>query len=143
MRDIAPLVLRLVVGSIFSAQGSRKLFGAIDVPFGRGRLTAMIEEKGFRRPAELATLTSIVELSGGVLVLSGFLTRLALVPLMTVLVMAVTVFKWADGFYGGWDWPYSVLGSSIALFILGPGRYSLDSLFMLPPAIWQTGFGRA
>jgi putative oxidoreductase len=133
----ASLVLRIVVGSIFLAQGVRKLFGKRDAPFGRGGLTAMIEAKRLPSPPLLALLASIVEFSGGILLLSGLLTRLALIPLMTILLMAVLVFKRSDGFYGGWDWPYSVLGSSVALFILGPGRYSLDSLFMMPSVIWR------
>jgi putative oxidoreductase len=117
-----------VVGGIFCAQGYRKLFADRDLAFGRNRLTAMIAEKGFPMPAMLATLTSVAELGCGMLVIAGFLTQLAVIPLIAVLTMAVTQFKWKDGFYGGWDWPFSVLGGSVALLLLGSGRYSVDAL---------------
>jgi putative oxidoreductase len=126
--DLASLVLRLVVGGIFCAQGYRKLFADRDLPFGRNGLTKMIAEKNLPSPAQLALLTAMAELACGLFVLAGLLTQLAVIPLIGIMIMAVTQFKWKLGFYGGWDWPFSVLGSSVALLLLGSGRYSIDAV---------------
>lgn len=116
------------MGGIFSAQGYRKLLGDFDAPFGRGGLTAMITAKGLPNPALLALLTAITELACGVLVLTGTLTLVAVVPPTAIMALAVTQFKWKAGFYGGWDWPFSVLGGCVAILLLGPGGYSVDAL---------------
>jgi uncharacterized membrane protein YphA (DoxX/SURF4 family) len=117
-----------VVGGIFCAQGYRKLFADRDLQFGRNGLIAMIAERGYPMPAVLATLTSIAELGCGLLIVAGLLTQLAIIPLIAIVALAVTQFKWKAGFYGGWDWPLSVLGGSVALLLLGSGRYSVDGL---------------
>lgn len=87
----------------------------------------MITEKGFPIPSVLAALTATTELSCGLLVLAGLFTQLAVIPLIGILLMAVTQFKWKAGFFGGWDWPFSVLGGSLALLLLGSGAYSADA----------------
>lgn len=128
MEEIAALVLRLVVGVIFVAQGYRKLFGAADRPPGRTNLTHMIAERGIGRPKEWALLVSVTELLFGSLVLIGLMTRLAVIPLIALLIAAIVLFKIREGFIGGWDWPLSVLGSLTAILLLGGGEFSLDTI---------------
>ena len=128
MADTASLVLRIVVGMIFIAQGYRKLFAAPDAHHGRANLVAMIENRGLPYPGRLAFASSTVELVCGSFVLIGLLTRVFVVPLIAVLVPAILLFKIRDGFIGGWDWPLSVLGGSVAILLLGGGDYSIDGL---------------
>jgi uncharacterized membrane protein YphA (DoxX/SURF4 family) len=126
--DLAACVLRVVVGVTFTAQGFRKVFGDREAPFGREALIRLISSKGLPSPELLAALTSLTELTGGLLVLLGLFTRLALIPLMLILLVAILRFKLEVGYFGGWDWPFSVLSSSVALFLIGPGEYSLDAV---------------
>jgi len=128
MEDLAALVLRSVAGAIFVAQGYRKLFGAPDAHHGRSNLVSMIAGRGLPRPGQLALLTSTVELVFGSLVLIGWLTRPAVIPLMLLLVGAIVLFKLREGFFGGWDWPLSVLAALTAILLLGAGEYSVDYL---------------
>jgi len=132
MADLASLVLRVVVGAIFLGQGHTKLFRPPDEPQGRERLAAAIAAAGFPFAARLALLVAAVEAFFGTLLLLGFQTRLATVPLTALLVVAIARVRWQKGFVNGWDWPLSVLGGTIALLLLGSGAYSLDALLGLP-----------
>ena len=129
--DAAELILRIVVGAIFVVQGYRKLFAPAGTKGSGSGLRGMIREAGFPFPDVLATVVSVTELTGGILLLVGLLTRLAAVPLALTLVVAIVRFKWREGFQGGWDWPLSVLGSTIALLLLGAGTVSIDHLIGL------------
>ncbi len=129
--DAAALILRLVVGSIFVVQGYRKLFAPPGSKGSGAALRQMIEAAGFPLPALTARVVAAVELVGGLLLIVGLATRWASIPLALTLVVAIVRFKWKDGFQGGWDWPLSVLGGSLALVLLGAGSFSLDHLLGL------------
>jgi uncharacterized membrane protein YphA (DoxX/SURF4 family) len=121
------LVLRLVVGPIFVAQGYRKVFAHSDAPHGRDELEATLRRVGVPRPSGLARATGYMELGGGGCVLVGLGSRLAVVPLLGILGVAISMVKWRQGFLGGWDWPYSVAGAAIGVLVLGDGRCSLGA----------------
>jgi uncharacterized membrane protein YphA (DoxX/SURF4 family) len=129
--DLATLVLRLVVAAIFIAQGWRKVIDPVDAPHGRGNLQRLIASGGFPSAGTLALLVGLAELGCGILVLAGLLERLAVLPLIGIMLVAIVRFKWKAGFLSGWDWPLSVLGSCLALLLLGAGRFSLDHLLAL------------
>jgi putative oxidoreductase len=135
MQDLAALVLRLVVGGIFFYEGYHKIASPPDAFRGRNGLAALIAKQGFPFPKLTADLVTLAEAVGGVMIVAGLLTRLALIPLIVTVGLAAFVFKRKDGFAGGWDWPFSVFGSSLALLLIGSGGYSLDALFGIP---WTT-----
>lgn len=125
--ELAALVLRVVVGTIFVAEAQRKLFGAPDARHGRADLRRLVARAGAPAPALVASLVSWLELVCGALVLVGLFTRLATVPLAAILLVAIVRIKWSDGFIGGWDWPLSVLAATVGIALLGPGAVSLDA----------------
>jgi uncharacterized membrane protein YphA (DoxX/SURF4 family) len=126
--DISLVVLRLVVASVFVAQGTVKVLGRPDATHGRAALAQLIARGGFPRPTALATAVGVSELVAGSHVGIVYLVRLVAVPLIGILVVAIARFKWRAGFIGGWDWPFAVLGSVVALVISGGGRYGADGL---------------
>lgn len=128
---LASLALRLVVGGIFIAQGWRKVIAPAEASHGRANLERMIASGGFPAAATLAMLVGLAELGCGLAILVGFLLRLAVLPLIVVLLVAIVRFKWKAGFLSGWDWPLSVLGSCVALLLLGAGELSIDRLLSL------------
>ena len=129
--DLAALVLRLTAGVIFVAQGYTKLIRPAEVAHGRANLEAMIRARGLPRSRQIALIVSGFELLGGIALLAGILTRLAIVPLAAILVVAIIGFKFRSGFLGGWDWPLSVLAILVAIALLGPGLYSVDAILGL------------
>src|SRR5688500_15485025 len=83
---LAPLAVRIVVGSVFTWTGWIKL----------NNLPRMIEnfrEWGIPAPEILTPLASGIEFIGGLLLLVGLLTRFAAVPLMIVMVVAIIAAK--------------------------------------------------
>ncbi len=127
----AALILRLLVGAIMTAQGYRKLLQDPAAPHGRQQLASVIADMGLPAAGQLALLVAVCELVAGVLVLAGLITRLATIPIIVILLVALRA-KWPSGFFGGWDWPLSVLGATLALLALGPGPWSLDAALGLP-----------
>jgi putative oxidoreductase len=119
------LLLRLVVGLLFAAHGSQKLFGW----FGGGGpqgTTAFFASLGFRMPAAMAILAGLSELGGGLLLASGFLTPLASLLLATVMLNAIATVVWPKGLIGGYEFELTLLTVAIALAATGPGRVSID-----------------
>jgi putative oxidoreductase len=119
---LPPLVARIVVGWVFLWSGWGKL----------NALPRMIEnfrEWGIPHPEILTPFVSGVEFVGGILLLLGFLTRIAAVPLIVVMVVAVISAK-----LGEVDSLETLLGfeevSYLVLFlwlaVAGPGPLSID-----------------
>jgi putative oxidoreductase len=124
--DAALLVLRLVLGAIFIAHGGQKLF-----VFGLDGVTAAFTQMGAPLPAITAPLTAFVELLGGAALVIGLLTRLSAVGLAIVMVGAIGLAHLSAGFFNpnGFEFPLSLLGTSIALALTGAGTYSIDARF--------------
>ena len=123
----AMLPLRLALGVIFIAHGAQKTFGW----FGGKGLTETVA--GFDAsgiPEVLAYIAIFTELIGGLCVLIGFATRWASLGLAIVMLVAIFKVHLANGFFmsdKGIEYCLALLGMSLALFLGGPGKPSLDS----------------
>jgi putative oxidoreductase len=121
---VAPLVARLTLGVTFVGTGWGKL-QHLD------KVTAYFTDLGLPAPHFQATLVGATELIGGALLLAGFASRLASLPLLVTMVVAILTAKRADiagvsDLFGLLEWTYLVLLAWLALS--GPGRFSLDGL---------------
>ena len=125
----AVVLIRLMVGAVFVSEGIQKfLFPAA---IGAGRFAKI----GFPSPELVASLVGCVEITCGLLVLLGLLTRLAAFPPIIVMLTAIGTTKipilLADGFWkmaheSRTDW--SMLLGSVFRLIIGGGRWSIDAL---------------
>src|SRR5437016_4695636 len=88
----ATILLRLMAGSVFLWEGALKF---VYTNQGVGRFTKL----GFPWPAQTADLVAGLEIVGGLLLLAGLFTRLAAVPLMIEMIVAMLATKIAL-FYG-------------------------------------------
>lgn len=124
----AVLLIRLMVGGVFLSEGIQKFLFPDSV--GAGRFAKV----GLPSPELLASLVGVFEITCGLLILVGLLTRLAVIPTIAIMLVALATTKWpilmADGF---WKMAheartdYSMLLGSIFLLVAGSGTWSLDA----------------
>ena len=125
----AVILIRLAVGSVFLSEGIQKFL--FPDQLGAGRFTKI----GIPSPDLLGPFVGSIEIVCGVLVLLGLLTRLAAVPLITIMLVAIASTKipilleqgfWAMAHEARTD--FSMLLGSIFLLIAGAGPASLDAI---------------
>jgi putative oxidoreductase len=129
--SIGLLVGRVIVGFIMAAHGWQKLFDMGPANFGRQTL----EPLGVPAPVAAGYLVTFTELIGGLLLMAGLLTRLAVIALTIDLVIAIILVKSGSPLIVPPDQPGAGLELDLALiagFVIAlfsrPGRLSLDRL---------------
>jgi putative oxidoreductase len=138
----ATVLLRLMAGSVFVWEGLMKFAFPNQ---GVGRFTKL----GFPAPHFTATADAWLEITGGVLLLAGFLTRLIAVPFIIEMLVAMASTK-IPLYLGTSPLPlppvppqiglwavlheirseYAQLLTVTFLLLNGPGRWSLDALLL-------------
>jgi len=122
------LLLRLVVGLVFAAHGSQKLFGSFGGGGPRGTAEGFAS-MGFRLPLAMAVLAGLGEFGGGLLLALGFLTPLAALAMTIVMLNAIVSAHLKNGFWnykGGYEFNLTIIAVGLAVAATGPGRFSID-----------------
>jgi len=122
------ILIRLIVGAVFLSEGIQKFLFPDEL--GAGRFAKI----GLPAPDFLGGFVGTFEITCGALVLLGLFTRFASIPLIIIMLVAISTTK-ADilaekGFWemmhgSRTDW--SMLLGSIFLLIKGGGFWSLDN----------------
>ena len=121
------LVLRVVVGLTMAGHGLQKLFGWFGGPGIKGT-AGFFGAIGFRSATAVAILAALAETSGLLFAL-GFLTPLAALGLVVVMLNAIGSVHWQKGFWntnGGFEFNLTLLTVAVAVAARGPARFSLD-----------------
>ena len=115
-------ILRVVVGVVFVAHGWRKIMAGFDA------VSSSFDAAGIPAPLPAAILVAIVEFVGGVLLILGLKTRLAVIPLAITMAVAMTVVHLKNGFFlpEGYEFTLVLLAALITLGLVGPGPLSVD-----------------
>ncbi|MCI0574454.1 MAG: DoxX family protein [Myxococcaceae bacterium] len=121
---LPPTLARLALGLVFLLSGWGKLHNL-------GMVTNYFTELGIPLPALNATLVAWTEFVCGALLLLGFLSRLAAVPLMGVMAVAILTAKRSEiagltDLFGQMEFAFLLLLAWVA--IAGPGPLSLERL---------------
>ena len=123
------LPLRLTMGLLFALHGAEKVFGIRGGP----GLSAWMTNENYAaglRPAWLwLAAAALFELIGGILILTGFLTRvgsLLVIPIMLVAIYGGIASAEGPVSLARIGYPVAMLGAAIALLIAGGGRASVD-----------------
>jgi putative oxidoreductase len=96
-----------------------------------GGTASFFQELHIPYPLVSAYLATIFESLGVILLVLGLFTRLISIPLMFIMVVAIITVHWENGFAAGNNGiqiPLMFFLMLLALFILGPGKVSLDGL---------------
>ena len=136
VNDHRSVLPRLIVGLVFLSEGIQKfLFPDL---LGAGRF----EKIGFSNPEFLACLVASFEIACGLLVLAGFFTRIAVIPLLVIMLTAIISTKipilaekgfWSMAHEARTDFSMTLL--IIFLFIYGAGKKSIDHRIQLGKGI--------
>lgn len=127
----ATILIRLMVGTVFLSEGIQKFLFADSL--GSGRFAKI----GLPSPEFLGSFVGLFEIICGGLILLGLITRLASIPLIAIMLVAIATTKTEilanDGFWkmmheSRTDW--AMLLGSVFLFINGGGFWSLDKKIM-------------
>jgi uncharacterized membrane protein YphA (DoxX/SURF4 family) len=125
--DWGILLLRILVGWVFAAEGIQKFL--YPAALGVGRFAKI----GIPVPQYSAPFVGAVETVFGFLLILGLFTRLAAIPLLIDISVAIATTKipmllhqgfWAATHEGRTD--FCMFLGSIAIILLGAGRFSLD-----------------
>jgi putative oxidoreductase len=119
---LGPTLARLTLGVVFVGTGWGKLH-SLD------KVTGFFTELGIPAPGFNAVLAASAEFVCGGLLLLGLLSRLAAIPLIITMIVAILTAKRGDlhgisDLLGFEEWTYIVLAIWIA--VAGPGPLSLD-----------------
>ena len=121
------ILIRLMVGAVFLSEGIQKFL----FPAKRG--AGRFEKIGLPEPEFLGYFVGSFEVICGALILTGFFTRVAAIPLICIMLVAIASTKLEmlsdDGFWAmlhasRTDW--AMLLGSIFLLIKGAGAWSFD-----------------
>ncbi len=124
----ALLLVRILVGWVFVSEGIQKFLFPVQLGVGR------FEKIGIPSPHLMAPFVGTVEIVCGTLLLAGLFTRLAAVPLLAVILVAITTTKIPMVAKSGvWSMlhearaDFSMLLGLVFLLIAGAGTLSVDA----------------
>lgn len=121
--DLGPTVLRLALGSMWISHALMKYL-TFTIPGFAGWL----DSQGL--PGFMAWPVFLMELLGGLLILTGFHGRWVSLLLLPVMAVALTTHIGNGWLFtnagGGWEYPLFLMLASFAHFLLGDGAFSLS-----------------
>jgi putative oxidoreductase len=126
--DVALLLIRVMLGVVFVFHGSQKLFGW----FGGGGLSGMagfLEQLQVPAPYVSAILAGAAEFFGGLALLLGIGVRIAVIPMVFTMLVAVYTVHWGvfSNQNQGMEYPLTLAVVLLALGLLGPGRLKIPA----------------
>ncbi|MGO0061959.1 DoxX family protein [Brevibacillus fluminis] len=127
MANLGLLLIRLVVGLIFAAHGTQKLFGWFG-GHGLKGTGGWLESIGIRPGVLMAFLAGAGELVGGLLFAAGTFTWLGAALIVITMLVAIFSVHGKNGFWvtsGGIEYNVILIAIAVGVALVGPGAYVL------------------
>jgi putative oxidoreductase len=127
------LILRVTLGVVMFPHGAQKLLGWYGGYGFSGTMDMFTNKMGI--PAALAFLVIMTEFFGSLGLILGFLTRVAAFGVFCIMVVAVAMVHWPNGFFMNWsgkqagegfEYHLLAIGIALVLMIYGAGKGSVD-----------------
>lgn len=115
-------VLRIATGAVFLDHGYQKMF-----KMGIGGVTGFFGQIGVPLPNVMATLITLLEVFGAIAIIVGFLTRPIALAFVLDMLGAILLVQLKNGF-SKYELEFLLCAASLALFLTGAGRYSVDAM---------------
>jgi putative oxidoreductase len=132
--DVAPLVMRIMLGIVFFPHGAQKVLGWFGGYGLDGTLNYFTQTMGI--PLALAVLVIAAEFLGALGLIVGFLTRVAAFGVASVMTGAIFMVHFKYGFFMNWagkqagegfEYHLLAIALAVAVMITGGGNASVDS----------------
>lgn len=127
--DRGLLLMRIALGVVFVMHGGQKLF-----VYGHAGVASGMAALGLPLPGLSAALITAVELGGGIALLAGAFTRVAAFLIAGAMAVATVSAHLSAGYFlpSGFEYTLTLMLSSLAVFMTGPGAYSVDAAWARP-----------
>jgi putative oxidoreductase len=123
--DLGVLILRVVIGALFVAHGTQKLFGWFG-GYGLQGTAGFMSSLRYRHGRMAALSAGVFETGAGLLLAAGFLTPLAAAAIVGVMINAIVSAKLPQGLMNGYELDLVYAVGALAVAFTGAGRYSVD-----------------
>ncbi len=138
LNESAPMIVRVVQGSLMAGHGAQKLFGSFGGP-GLEGTSGLMEMLGMRPGRPWAYLAGLSEFGGGVLTALGLFNPLGPLGVIASMSMATRKAHWGKPIWvteGGAELPVLNIAIATALMIREPDGFSLDRLLGVRLPAW-------
>jgi len=138
VNEAAPMIVRVVQGTLMAGHGAQKLFGSFGGP-GLEGTSGFMEMLGMRPGRPWAYAAGLSEFAGGVLTALGLLKPLGPLGVVASMSMATRKAHWGKPIWvteGGAELPVLNIAISTALMIRESDGYSLDRLLGIRLPAW-------
>jgi len=134
--DRGLLLMRIALGVVFVMHGGQKLF-----VYGHAGVAGGMAALGLPLPGLSAALITAVELGGGIALLAGAYTRVAAFLIAGAMAVATVSAHLSNGFFmpTGFEYTLTLMLSSLAVLMTGPGAYSVDAVLARPKQTESAG----
>lgn len=126
-KDVALLIVRIIVGIIFVFHGYQKW------QMGFKNVAGFLTSLNFPLPQLFAYVLTLTELLGGIFLIFGLLSRLCALLLSFVMIIAIITVKTKIGLIAPFNQPgvgmeldLALLAGLLSILLQGPGRHSVD-----------------